>query len=407
MNQTAIGATMSSPQTGCKKGKQRFLTSSFEIAPFVPSTGRGKFDCAYRPSNGNLYITVKLSATFGGSFTEWFSSREQTRLKDDLSTGVPACWNGPCTLRCTRHGWTDIVVNPVFAVTFGSAGSHFKLVISREDERSRNNPHGRECRGFVSMNQVQGINEQDRVELRDFQTRDFNHTVGGLLTAGNDREFLEKALAACGATTEARGADRATVGIFRFGDASADASSIAAHLREFARRVNLQLPGSHPVPVVIKGFIRVPEAPDLAGQRADAVRTILTTAAIKNPLTVDPVSYSGSPCVEISIDRAYENSFSTGVNQFPYNVAAHEFGHMIGLPDEYEDATTGAKLTVKNNYLALVHRAGLLPPRFPSHTSSMMSDGMTLMTWHYVTAWEALAALTNKFLDPGEWTIHV
>lgn len=407
MNQTGIGATMPTPQTGCKKGKQKFLASSFEIAPFVPSTGRGKFDCSYRPTTGNLYITVKLSATFGGSFMEWFSSSEQARLKADLSAGVPACWNGPCTLRCTRHGWTDIVVQPVFAVTFGSTGSHFKLVISREDERSRNNPHGRECRGFVSMNQVQGINEQDRVELRDFQTREFNHTVGGLLTAGNDREFLERALAACGATTEARGGDRATVGIFPFASTSVDPSPIAAHLREFARRVNLQLAGSHPVPVVIKGFIRVPEAPDLARQRADAVRVILTTAGIKNPLTVDPVNYSGNPCVEISIDRAYENSFSTGVNQFQYNVAAHEFGHMIGLPDEYEDATMGPKLTVKNNYLNLVHRAGLLPPRFPSHTSSMMSDGMTLMNWHYVTAWEALTALTHDFLGHNEWAIHV
>ena len=257
------------------------------------------------------------------------------------------------------------------------------------------------------MNQVQGINEQDRVELRDFQTRDFNHTVGGLLTAGNDREFLEKALAACGATTEARGGDRATVGIFPFGNASVDTAAIAAHLREFVRRVNLQLPGSHPVPVVIKGFIRVPEAPDLARQRAEAVRAILTTANIKNPLTVDPVSHSGNPCVEISIDRTYESSFTTGENEFQYNVAAHEFGHMIGLPDEYEDATTGAKLTVKNNYLALVHRAGLLPPTFPSHTSSMMSDGMTLMNWHYVTAWEALSALTRNFLDYDEWVIHV
>ena len=80
---------------------------------------------------------------------------------------------------------------------------------------------------------------------------------------------------------------------------------------------------------------------------------------------------------------------------------------MIGLPDEYEDATMGPKLTVKNNYLNLVHRAGLLPPHFPSHTSSMMSDGMTLMNWHYVTAWEALTALTHDFLGHNEWAIHV
>ena len=405
MNSTAVGDVMPTPQTGCKKGKQKFLASSFEKSFFVPSTARGKFDCSYRPSSGNFFMTVKLSATFGGSFLEWFSSEEQTRMKTDLTQGVPVYWNGPCTLRCTRHGWTDIVVNPVFAVTFGSSGSHFKMVISREDERT--NPHGRECRGFVSMNQVSGIDAQDRVELRDFHTREFNHTVGGLLTAGNDREFVENALIACGGTVERRGGGRIPVGVFPFTATSADTAGIAAHLREFVRRANLQLAGSHPVPVILKGFIQVPEAPGLAAQRANAVRTIFTTAGLKNPITVDPVSYSGSPSVEITIDRTYETSFSTGVSQFPYNVAAHEFGHMIGLPDEYEDATTGAKLTVKQNYLALVHRAGLLPPTFPSHTSSMMSDGMTLMNWHYVTAWEALATLTHDFLDEDEWAIHV
>lgn len=407
MNVSAIGDTLPGAQTGCKKGKQKFLASSFKIAHFVPATASGKFDCSYNPTNGNLYITVKLAATFGGSFFEWFSGSEETRIKTDLENGVPTYWNGPCTLHCTRHGWTDIVVQPVFAITFGSSASHFKMVVSRESELARSNPHGRECRGFVSTNQVQGIDEQDRVELRDFQTREFNHSVGGLQTSGNDREFLERALEACGATIERRGPERAPVGVFPFASVSADAAPITAHLQDFARRVNLQLAGSHPIPVVIKGFIHPPEAAGLARQRTDAVRVILTTAAIKNPLTIDPVSYSGNPSVEISLDRSYEAAFLTGASQFPYNVAAHEFGHMIGLPDEYENATAGAKLIVKTNYLRLVHRAGLLPPSFPSHTSSMMSDGMTLMAWHYVTAWDALAALTRDFLDENEWAIHV
>ncbi len=407
MKVTGIGQTFPSIQTGCKKGKQKFLASTFKKAHFVPATASGKFDCSYSPTSGRLDITVKLCATFGGDLFEWFSSAEKTRIMSDLENGVPTYWNGPCTLHCTRHGWTDIVARPVFAVTFGSSASHFKMVVSRESELAKSNPHGRECRGFVSTNQVQGIDEQDRVELRDFQTREFNHSVGGLQTSGNDREFLEKALEDCGVTIERRGADRAPVGIFPFPSASADAASITARLQDFARRVNLQLRGSHPIPVVIKGFIRPPEAPDLARQRADAVRTILTTAAIKNPLTVDPVAYGGSPSVEISVDRSYEAAFLTGASQFPYNVAAHEFGHMIGLPDEYEDATTGAKLIVKTNYLRLVHRAGLRPPSFPSHTSSMMSDGMTLMAWHYVTAWDALAVLTHDFLDENEWEIRV
>lgn len=163
------GDKMPTPQTGCKKGKQKFLLSAFERTAFVPSTARGKFDISYRPSNGNLNITLKLAATYGGSFTEWYSSAEQAQLRTNLSERVPAYWNGKCTLRCTRHGWTDVVVRPVIAVEFGSSGSHFKLIISKEDERARQNPHGRECRGFVSLNQVTDPTATDRAELRDFR----------------------------------------------------------------------------------------------------------------------------------------------------------------------------------------------------------------------------------------------
>lgn len=95
-----------------------------------------------------------------------------------------------------------------------------------------------------------------------------------------------------------------------------------------------------------------------------------------------------------------------GQREFRYNVAVHEFGHMIGLPDEYENPDTGPKLIVKKNYSKLVARAKLLGPTFSSHTSSMMSDGMTTLNWHYVTVWEALGALTGEFLYLSAWAIH-
>ena len=48
------------------------------------------------------------------------------------------------------------------------------MVISREDART--SAHGRECRGFVSLNQVRSgdpYKAQDRIELRDFQVSNF------------------------------------------------------------------------------------------------------------------------------------------------------------------------------------------------------------------------------------------
>ena len=398
------GVTMPSPPTGCLKSKERFLQTAFEQRFFVPATARGKFDCTYHPGNGILRVTVRLNAEFGGFLD--FSGGEKEDIKNALAASVPRYWDGKCTLRCVRHGWTDIVVRPEFAVEFGYFGSHFKLVITRESEKAKTSPSGRECRGFVSLEQVTNPSAYDRVELRDFQTSDFNHNVGGLLTAGNDREFLENALAQCGAALVERppAAPRASL---PFGGFSTETAALGNVLNAFAVAANRQLTGSHPIPVLLKGFANTTEPVQLATRRAEAIRAFLKdTARLKNPIVILPAG-SGKAAVEISIDRAYEQSFITNQQQFQYNVAAHEFGHLIGLPDEYENPDAGSKKIVKDNYLALVHRAGQLAPTFPSHTSSMMSDGMTLMPWHFVTVWDALCYMTREFVDPNEWTIHV
>src|SRR5262245_21109451 len=98
-----------------------------------------------------------------------------------------------------------------------------------------------------------------------------------------------------------------------------------------------------------------------------------------------------------------------------YNVAAHEFGHMLGLPDEYENPTGGtnakpedlAKEQVKVRFLQMTGWAQSGAPDFPSHTMSMMSDGPVLMSWHFVTIWEALVRLTWDHIRPEDWTIYV
>ncbi len=401
----AVVDPSTAPPTGCKKGKQRFLASRFELACFVPSTARGKFDCSYNPRTGILDIVVRLCPTFGGSFFEKFSSDEKETISRNLIESVPVYWNGRCTFRCTRHGWTDIVVRPVFSVEFGGGNSHFKMIVSHEDERAKKNPHGRECRGFVSIDQVTSPSATDRLELRDFQTREFNHSVGGLLTAGNDREFLENALRACGAEI-LTGPPSVPYANLPFGDSSTEASALAPVLRNFVTAANRQLPGSHPIPVLLKGFTKLSEPALLGRRRAEAVEGVLRSANLKNPITVLPEVGTGKCAVELRIDRDFEASFALGQREFQYNVAAHEFGHMIGLPDEYENPDAGPKLIVKTNYNRLVARAKLIGPVFPSHTSSMMSDGMTTLNWHYVTAWEALGALTGEFLYLSEWAIH-
>lgn len=414
------------PATGCLRSLESFRDRTFSWPHYVPGSGRGKFDCSYDPKQGNLDITVRFGAEFQSGWTDWFGSTEKANLIRDFSQSIPTYWNGKYVLRCTKPGWTTLTVSPRFKVTFGEVlGAHFRMVISREDTRT--SAHGRECRGFVSLNQVKSgdpYKAQDRIELRDFQVADFNHSVGGLQRAGNDREFIETCLRDAGVANakQDRSVDtqgrietfKVTVGLLDFADNSADTAGFAASLRSFVTRVRGQMKGSMPVPLQIKGYSKPSEtdAARIAGDRATAVQAILTTATFPNPIKVVAAG-SGQARVEIWPDLDYEWSFKRGEKTYDYNVGAHEFGHLLGLPDEYENPVAGAKkdpdndakATVKTNFLKLCGDAGVRPPTFPSHTPSMMSDGMTIMQWHMVTVWEALANMTSAYIDPSEWTI--
>jgi hypothetical protein len=88
--------------------------------------------------------------------------------------------------------------------------------------------------------------------------------------------------------------------------------------------------------------------------------------------------------------------------QSHHNIFSHEFGHMIGLPDEYDNETdlgTGPGTRQAGN-VELMNKYGLDHPEWAKHTQSLMSDGTQLFKRHFVTVWEALERMTAKLL-PG------
>jgi hypothetical protein len=86
---------------------------------------------------------------------------------------------------------------------------------------------------------------------------------------------------------------------------------------------------------------------------------------------------------------------------FRYRVVDHEFGHCLGLPDEYMDNYGGSIGTASHDsWRALCGRAGV-PANIVStgpggKNRSIMSCGWVTNACHYVTLWDALSRETGK-----------
>jgi hypothetical protein len=87
-------------------------------------------------------------------------------------------------------------------------------------------------------------------------------------------------------------------------------------------------------------------------------------------------------------------------------VAEHEFGHTLGLPDEYVNRTSGALGAKQTAFDNLARAAGVAPPdRWGDTTASQMSAGVDVLPRHYLTVWEALGQMTSPDISRNEWSI--
>jgi hypothetical protein len=421
------------PATGCYS-YEKFIAKKFSKTHFVPRTGRGKFDCAYDPVQGVLDITVKIDVSSPGGKIE---KEELLRLAGTFRDSVPTYWDGKWAFKCIRKGWEAVApVKAKFHVDVQPSHlSHFSLILSTPapSKGPKLPSYMRECRGFVSLRQVTvGPGEKDRVELQDFHVQDFTHVLAAQIIAQHERQRLQEAMGFAnphfdkGSSVPKSSAFMMSVPVRRDGKTETIRTKVIALitdlesegfremnrriLGDFARFAAQALPGSPPIPVVVS-----PPGDPMVLKRENwpehvkQVVTILKEVGLKNPVQVgDPIPEAVT--VTLRIDEEMERQ---ELDDLRYNVAAHEFGHMIGLPDEYENpvasaqatAEDNAKAIVKGSFLDLVRRAGFFPPIFPSHTSSMMSDGMTVMDFHSVTVWDALCAMTRHYLEPKEWKI--
>ena len=175
----------------------------------------------------------------------------------------------------------------------------------------------------------------------------------------------------------------------------------------------------------------------------------LRNFGIKNPITKVATGDTNNPDgVMLSFDQAelktlFPEKPKSTKSLFRQITVAHEFGHMIGLPDEYvcmhaltndameniyamspdevktfkgsgmqiadvkkmPDGTINVPHIVRHQkaFVTLCQRCGLVPPEFGRMTPSMMSNGMVFHPHHFVTIWEAVCRASGF----DDWEIEV
>lgn len=120
---------------------------------------------------------------------------------------------------------------------------------------------------------------------------------------------------------------------------------------------------------------------------------------------------SGADSHKVALSPAYKDPNFT-VN---YDIAAHEFGHMLGLPDEYANDTqaVGAQLGTHD----LMKRAfgdkyADAFGKVTADSASVMHSGDDLQIHHYLYFWDALINLSQKASAPtpkfgdADWKLY-
>lgn len=187
-------------------------------------------------------------------------------------------------------------------------------------------------------------------------------------------------------------------------------------------------------------------------QKRNAIVTLLNNCGLANvterhskkPFFTRSTSRStgGTDYVKVTIPNGLNaGTFNLATQPlFTYPAAGvHEFGHMLGLQDEYSclskrasdqmlefhfieaseqnqwesfnptqapvNTISGRVDEGQRKFIKYCNKARVEPPHFGQHTISIMSNGSLFMPCHFVTLWAALVEMTQGMTSADEWSI--
>ena len=407
---------MREPGAVCSPADQakldELMSTTYIEEDYHPSTGIGLFDAIYAPGDGNLTITVGISFNFlngdpanptwvasvGGpanaaAFTPdqfTWTADEILEWKENAIAQVTAIWSGRHTFFTQKDCWSatlppvNVGIEIVERPATGDDKAHFVTSVNKWPTDP-------------------GLTESvsDPASATDDQsTGEFHESGTNGITNPDQNHFVRDT------NTRARygEVDRDNPGTIQFPQNVGEPSAAdKARLQTFGR--TLGQPYMPPFPVTLTGHSSSEGEEDLnmrlSEDRARTVSNEIVAAGSQRQPTIVPLGEAGA--AETPEWRRVDITVGEFVSD--QTTVAHEFGHMIGLDDEYPTQDGGARdVGTEVGHSALAQP--LIPGQQPivaHHSEDIMSNGEVVRPAHYVTFLEVLGKMTGT---EGTWDVR-
>ncbi len=419
---------------------KRFMTRSFQSSSaHVPPGGLGCFFASYVPSSGLMKVQVKIAPRLVNPSGADVDPEKKKQLMDAFKAKVPEAWNNRFRFTLTKQGFNRLSVQPQFEIVEESpANAHYYLKIVNLEK-------GAIC---VRTGEDPGLQALKDRKLDPYRGKLSTQMQLNAWNAANMTQ-AENILSAIAKPVKVAHNDPTPppgIGLPKL-DKDASTHKVGTsfsmvtmeRLRTFARDVNVTYEHSKRTPkVTIAG-------PGASGAEiAKTVSRMLDTFGLKAKYTLQKGGEAGF--IVLSLDETQINNLKTmitgNVKQFPQfaqQAIVHEFGHMLGLPDEYMCISAGAVglvgtrgLAVDNDqekaalnantttdqqsmtpgiqqsqveFIRLCSQFGVPVPPFGRSNPNIMSSGMEFQPCHGVTVAHSLWSMTKNYCKPSDWRI--
>jgi hypothetical protein len=331
----------------------------------------------------------ELAAAHERRYCRW-TADEKARWSAEFCGRVASRWSGVHVIRCVKDGWEEFRAAPTVKVEPVSDGTAHYTVRVHKDLGGKRVQAG-----------VDRVTKEADFSESNIEPEERVNPVEGEAKRNQIVEAERERLAAALGALSGAGANPIA---FAPGDNNVPVP-VRGRLWDLGKALAQSFPAAPRFPLQVLGESDGKEhgsPADLARSRADLVATIVNGTAAGYPVHVSSRADGSGRRASISLGDLQEGWSN------PYTVGEHEFGHMLGNPDEYDDPQHPHDEAKRKAWSALVESAGVSVPMkgTEASTTSQMSKGTDVLPAHYATIWEALGEITAPYVTRDQWTLR-